>query len=216
MHHRKIIWGITLFVLSFVSPLPAIAQSPSSQHIAPIVQTGNLSRSNSLQQFYSFQYVWTLLLKHQRARASHFSPELLACLMWEESGFRLVENQTSGALGFGQILPSTLREVNKRYKTNFTRAQLLSSPDASVEATVLTLEMMWAWKKNKRDALIAYAGGMRNYNSVRKWLAAEPQMLQARWADASLISHTRANASAQMVNALKICSQSGFEPEVLF
>lgn len=215
MEHKKIFWGIFLFVLVFVSPLPANAQSPSMQNIAPAVALGKTSPSNP-NKIYSFPEIWTLINKHQRARASHFSPELVACLMWEESGFRLVENRESGALGFGQILPSTLREINKRYKTNFTRAQLLASPDANVEATVLALELMWNWKKEKTAALLAYAGGNRNYNAVRKWLAAEPHLIRARWHDASLVSFAREKSSAQIVDALKLCSQPGFDTHSLF
>ncbi len=165
---------------------------------------------------YSFSEIWSLIVKYQRARTSHFSTELIACLMWEESGFRLVENPESHALGFGQILPSTLAEINKRYKTNFSRTQLLASPDASVEATVLALEMMWTWKKNKSGALVAYAGGMRNYNAVRKWLAAEPKMVQARWHVAARLPQTRASAQQQLIDALAVCSQPGFDPRATF
>lgn len=204
-----------MFVSLFVSPLPANAQVPATPDLAPVVALGKTSPSNP-NKIYSFPEIWTLINKHQRARSSHFSPELVACLMWEESGFRLVENRESGALGFGQILPSTLREINKRYKTNFTRAQLLASPDANVEVTVLALELMWNWKKEKTAALLAYAGGSRNSNIVRKWLNAEPHLIRARWHDAALVSFTRESASRQMIDALKMCSQPGFDPQVLF
>lgn len=136
--------------------------------------------------------------------------------MWEESGFRLVENPGSHALGFGQVMPSTLDAINRRYKTTYTRAQVLKSPETSVIVTLLALEIAYDWKKDKVKALEAYAGGSRNSGSVRKWLAGESKMIQARWADASTVSMLRPNASTQMIAALKLCSQPGFDPQYTF
>ncbi len=198
------------------TPLSKSASKPASKPATNAASAGKLAAPRPKLKTYAFSEIWTLIENYRRVHRSHFSAELIGCLIWEESGFRLAENPTSGALGFGQILPSTLREVNKRYKKTFTRAQLLTAPEASVEATVLTLELMWAWKKEKTASLLAYAGGMRNYNSVRKWLTAEPLMLQARWAERAPAADTRGAANAQMVNALKICSQPGFDPKVLF
>lgn len=224
MHHKFFLWGILVWLFILAAPLPALAQNPSPSHPPVVLQaaqhdpaaSGTLQLPNPKNAPHDFSTVWSLIIKHHRARASHFSPELVACLMWEESGFRLVENRASGALGFGQILPSTLRHVNKKYNTHFTRAQILSSADASVEATILTLELMWKWKRNKEEALVAYAGGMRNYNIVQRWLAAEPYLMQARWQQASRIVFTRDMAEQRMVDALKMCSQPGYDPSVLF
>lgn len=213
MHHTKYFRGIVLFVLVILSPLPASAQTPVHSNT---VLTDNSSPNSTQSKTYTFAQVWTLINRAQRERVSHFSPEIVACLMWEESGFRLVENPQSHALGFGQVMPSTLNAINKRFKTNLTRNSVLTSPEASVQATLLSLELAYEWKKDKVEALVAYAGGIRNYGVVRKWLAAEPKMIQARWADASTVSMLRPNAAAQMITAMRICSQPGFDPQHTF
>ena len=212
MHPFKYISAILLFTFLFASPLPAIAQAPD---IRPIAKPGIPSPS-SRTKVYSFYQVWTLITNYQRAHPSHFSPELVTCLMWEESGFRLVENPQSHALGFGQVLPATLTALNRRYKTNLTRTQPLTLPDASVQATMLALELAYEWKKTKVAALLAYAGGFQNYRPVQKWIAAEPGMIEARWSEASASSDLRANASAQLIRAMRICSQPGFDPQRVF
>lgn len=135
--------------------------------------------------------------------------------MWEESGFRLIENPRSHALGFGQVMPAIVRAINGRYNTRFTRDEILTVPDVSVRVTILALELAWSWKKNKPGALTAYAGGLRNYSAVRKWLAAEPAMMQARLPDASDQIAYRASAG-RMIAALHLCSQPGFHPRGLF
>lgn len=213
MHHTKHIWGILLLVLVFFSPLPASAQAPDNKPLNP---TGNFSRSLSQAKTYTFAEIWAWIEYDQRIRLSHFSPELVACLMWEESGFRLVENPQSHALGFGQVMPSTLAAVNRRFNTTFTRTTLLTSPEASVQATLLALEVAYDWKKNKVGALVAYAGGTQNYGAVKKWLAAEPKMIQARWAENSKASALRPDASLEMIAAMKTCSQPGFDPQHTF
>jgi soluble lytic murein transglycosylase-like protein len=211
MHPKKIIWGISLTLLlslTFYSPLPANAQPPQDP---PITGSGK-SRSNTANSKpYLLSDVWALTLKHQRAYKSHFTPELITCLMWEESGFRLIQNPTSPAVGFGQIMPATLREVNKHFGTKLTPQDLLNSPDSSVKATVLTLELMWNWKKNKEAALLAYAGGIRNHRYVRKWLNAEPRMIQARYQSLSS-GIGSAHLSDEFLDAFHLCSQPGFHP----
>jgi hypothetical protein len=224
MHHKKILWGTLLFGITLITPFTALADSPTPTpppQITRTAQTNPLRTSKPSQTLvkpktHSFQDVWTLILKHHRARASHFSPELIACLMWEESGFRLVENPQSGALGFGQVLPRTLYGINKRYKTKFTRTQLLTSPEASVEATVLALEVAWNWKKEKVGALFAYAGGVRNFNAVKKWVTAEPHMLQAQFPYTSPPQIENVSTTDQFITAMHMCSQPGFNPQVLF
>lgn len=213
MHHTKTIWGILLFVLIIVSPLPASAQSPDNK---PPIPTGNFSAYSSQAQTYTFAEIWAWIVEAQRIRPSHFSPELVACLMWEESGFRLVENPQSHALGFGQVMPSTLNAVNRRFKTNFTRTVVLTSPEVSVQVTLLALEVAYEWKKDKVRALVAYAGGMQNYRVVNKWLVAEPKMIQVRWSETSMVSALPPDASSEMIAAMKICSQPGFDPQHTF
>ena len=240
MQYQQYFWGTLVLGLTVVSPLPAIAQPSIRFDNPPIVEpakfdtfgSGKLYQGNILAECgtacrtysrqaaraktYSFREIWSLILKYQRQRSSHFSPELIACLMWEESGFRLVENPQSHTLGFGQVRPDTLNAINKRYKTNFTRTSLLTSSDASVEATVLALEVAWDWKKEKVGALFAYAGGIRNFDAVRRWLTAEPQMLRARLPYSAGWNGTDATTSNQIVDALHICSQPGFHPQELF
>lgn len=155
--------------------------------------------------------------KYQAIQPSHFSPELVTCLLWEESGFRLVENAQSHALGFGQVMPSTVSAINRRYKTSFTRTQVLTSPDASVEVTLRALELAYEWKKDKIGALRAYAGGgAQNDAIVHKWLAAEPRMIQARWMDASVMAAMRTRSATQMISAMGMCSQPGYEARNVF
>lgn len=213
MHHKKYIRGMVLCALLFISPFPAIAKASNTPRTVP---HRSLFASTAPTKTYPFSEVWSLILKYQSAGTSHFSPELVSCLMWEESAFRLVENPRSHALGFGQIMPSTLAEINKRYKTGFTRPEMSVSPEASVQATLLALELMWEWKREKMGALYAYAGGHRNALSVRKWITAEPTMIQARWTEASMLPTSRTGATQQMIAGLRICSQPGFNPTRLF
>jgi len=216
MFQTKYLWGsliLVLIVLSLLSPLPAKAETPD-QHDVEAMRYSTTLRWRA--KTHSFNEVWNLILKHQRAHASHFSPELVACLMWEESGYRLVENNQSHALGFGQIMPSTLGEINKRYKTAFTRADMLTSPDKSVQATVLALELMYSWKKTKVAALVAYAGGFQNYRTIAKWITAEPKMIEARTPAPSGTYLVTSHSEPKMMDALHLCSQPGFHPKMIF
>ena len=162
-----------------------------------------------------FQDMWALILKYQRKHSSHFSPELIACLFWEESGFRMVEHPVSGAMGFGQVLPSTLRAVNKRFGTDFTPSDLLTSREASAEAAVLALELAWEWKRDKAEALAAYAGGASNQRIVRRWLAAESAMLQGRIPYGSSFG-LQSYVEHHQIRALRLVSQPGFDPQIIF
>jgi hypothetical protein len=214
MHHKIYILGIALSILAVLCiahPHPAVAQSP---HEAPVTRAGS-NPSNLSARSFLLSDVWALTVKHQRRYNSHFSTELITCLMWEESGFRLVQNPTSKATGFGQIMPSTLKAVNKRFGTKLTPADLLNSPDSSIKATVLTLELMWQAKKNKVDALMSYAGGPRNYRYVRKWLNAEPEMLKARNESIASADVSKSHSKQELLDAMHLCSQPGFDPRVI-
>lgn len=216
MHPKKQYWGwlvVALFLSIVFSPLPANAESPDALEST---RPGSPVETSRQAKTFPFDQVWHLILKHQRTHASHFSPELVACLMWEESGYRLVENDQSRALGFGQIMPATLSAINKRFKTNFSRTDLLTSPDKSVEATILALELAYSWKRNKVAALVAYAGGFQNYRTVAKWITAEPEMVKARAAYSWSARLATAHSETEIVDALHLCSQPGFHPQVLF
>lgn len=164
----------------------------------------------------AFATVWPLIVKYQKVYASHFTPEMIACVFWEESGFRLIEHPDSHALGFGQVLPANLREINARYGTNFTRLGLLTSPGQSVEAGILALEMAWDWKGQKVNALYGYAGGFQNYPAVYRWITGEPKLAGIGLTNGSGADLQNPSVQAQVVRALKACSQPGFHPEQLF
>lgn len=216
MLQTKYLWGLLvllLVVISSLSPLPANADTPDQHDVESMRYYSTLRRRAKT---HSFDEVWPLILKHQRIHKSHFSPELVACLMWEESGYRLVENDQSHALGFGQIMPSTLAEINKRFKTAFTRNDMLTSPDKSVQATVLALELAYSWKKNKVAALVAYAGGHQNYRTIAKWISAEPLMIEARTPRPPSTFLVTSHSEPMMMDALHLCSQPGYHPKILF
>lgn len=216
MHQKIHYWGLLVVVLLLsvvLSPLPANAEKPDSLYST---KSGSPAKTSQQAKTFPFNQVWHLILKHQRTHSSHFSPELVACLMWEESGYRLVENDRSRALGFGQIMPATIKAINKRFKTNFTRTDLLTSPDKSVEATILALELAYSWKRSKVGALVAYAGGFQNYRTVAKWITAEPEMVKARAAYSWSAQFVTAHSENGIVDALHLCSQPGFHPQVLF
>ncbi len=214
MHHKKYLWGLFLLVLGLVFAVPHSVQAQP-----PLDSSGNNAakfiNKDAGSRPFLLSDVWALTRKHQRTYKSHFTTELLTCLMWEESGFRLIRNSRSGAAGFGQILPSTLAEVNEKFGTNLTPADLLNSPDSSVKATVLTLELMWDWKQDKEKALLAYAGGVRNYRYVRKWLNAEPHMIAARFTPFTTRDMTTAHLSDEFIDAMHLCSQPGFHPDTI-
>jgi len=216
---RLKIFCAAIFLLGALVLLPraTFAAEPDT-HAAALSEVraarGSVAPS-ALPAMTSFQEMWTLILQARRKHASHFSPELIACLFWEESAFRLVKHPVSGAAGFGQVLPSTLRAVNKRFGTNFTPADLMTSREASVEASVLALELAWEWKHDKVKALAAYAGGASNQRIVRKWLTAEAVMLQGRVPYGKSFG-MQAYVQSRQVGALRLCSQPGFDPQLIF
>ena len=213
MNQRLLIYCFVIVLLFLALPLRAGASSPADQ---PVVQSGKHAPIKVIIKTYSFAQVWNLIWEYQQSRPTHFSPELISCLMWEESGFRLVENPYSHALGFGQVMPSTLNWVNKKYGTQFTRARVLSDPAASVQVTILALEAAYDWKKDKTRALLVYAGGMRNYKTVRKWISAEPTMVQAGWMDAAASEQSREISAERMIRGMGMCSQPGYDPRQVF
>lgn len=162
-----------------------------------------------------FPDMWALICKYQSLHHSHFSPELIAALFWEESGFRMVEHPVTHASGFGQVLPSTLSAVNKRFGMNFTTQDMITSPDASVHASVLALELAWEWKRDKAGALSAYAGGARNQHIVHKWLAAESAMRKGRIPYGTSFG-MGSFVEQYQIRALRLCSRPGFDPQAIF
>ncbi len=209
--------ALVLGALTFV-PRAAFAAEPDT-HAAPLAALratrDTIQRPAALPTALPFQEMFALILKYQRKHASHFSPELIACLFWEESAFRMVKHPVSGAAGFGQVLPATLRAVNERFGVNFTPDDLITSREASVEAAVLALELAWEWKHDKVEALAAYAGGAPNQRIVRKWLNAEAVMLQGRVPYANSFG-LQAYVKYHQVRALRLCSQPGFDPQAAF
>jgi len=155
--------------------------------------------------------VWPLIVESQRHRRSPFSPELVAAIFWEESAFRLVRNRQSNAAGFGQVVPSTLKAVNRRFGTKFVPADLVTSPAASVEASILALELAWEWKRDKLAALRVYAGGPTQDHVIRKWLAAETAMRRGREAGPVPRDITGPEL-LHVLRGLRLCSQPGFDP----
>jgi len=179
--------------------------APAGPEVASVVAAGTL---------LPFDHVWSLIQKYSARHASPFSPELVACLFWEESGFRMVSSPSSPAVGLGQVLPTTLTAVNRRFGTRFTPEQLVTSPDASVESAILVLKMAWDWKPDKTRALKLYAGSVKNLYPVEKWLAGEAAMMEGR--------HPMAAAGGwdwwtrkHRVRALEMCGQPGHDPETV-
>lgn len=162
-----------------------------------------------------FAEMWSLIVKYHHKHSSHFTPELVACLFWEESGFRLVEHPRSHAAGYGQVLPSSLRQVNRHYGTAFSRTGLLTSPEESVEASILALELAWTWKRDKVQALFGYAGG-RNARAVIRWLVAEPELLKARVPYSFTPQVPPPAVQQQVIRGMRGCSPPGFDPRILF
>lgn len=160
----------------------------------------------------SFRQMWGVISKFHKARSSHFSPEMIACIFWEESGYCNVENKGSHAAGFGQVLPSLIDTVNTKYKTQFSRESVLQSEEQSTEVAILALELAWEWKKAKVEALRGYAGYPLNQEAVRKWLAAEGELLKAKLSTDDAASGDQ----EQIIAALKLCSQPGWDPAELF
>lgn len=236
MNHKKFFAAALMVTMLFIPHVASAAeQNMDAEMLARNVVVANtrpnrdeiisaleITRSNDLPQrpaalptMAPFQDMWALILKYRHKHASHFSPELIACLFWEESAFRMVEHPLSGAVGYGQVLPSTLRAVNKRFGTNFTPNDLLTSRDASVEASVLALELAWEWKRDKANALAAYAGGAPNQHVVRKWLAAEAAMQKGRIPFGNSFG-VQEYVEHHQIRALRMVSQPGFDPQVIF
>jgi len=128
----------------------------------------------------------------------------------------MVEHPGSHALGFGQVMPANLKRINTRYGTHFTRLDLLTSPGESVEAGILALEMAWEWKGQKVNALYGYAGGFQNYPAVYRWITGEPKLASVGLGGGGDEALNDPKVQAQVIKALKSCSQPGFHPEELF
>jgi hypothetical protein len=183
-----------------LAPVGARAAAPDAERLGPSADAP-----------LPFDQVWGLIQKYSARHESPFTPELVACLFWEESGFRLVASPSSPAVGLGQVLPSTLTAVNRRFGTRFTPQDLVTSPDASVEASILVLKLAWEWRPDKMRALKLYAGAVKNLHVVRKWLAGEAAMLAGR--------HPLAAAGGwdwwalqHRARALELCAQPGHDP----
>jgi hypothetical protein len=102
-----------------------------------------------------------------------FTPELLTAIFWEETQFRNILQIPAGpAVGFGQVQPGTIDDVNRAFKTNFSAAKILQDDSASVLITSFTLSLLFKRLKSKVQALHGYAG-----SSVRK----ENAPLPGRW-----------------------------------
>lgn len=234
MNHKSLLAGILLLLTCTLLPCTASAavtspaedslhsfvRTPEDRASAARLQAQRFSGCTPIcpvnpKQSLSFQDMWALIVKHQRARSSHFSPELLACLFWEESGYRLIEHPISHASGYGQVLPANLDSINKRYGTNFTKQDLLTSPDASTEAAILMLEMAWDWKHDKVQALYVYAGAGGNRSVVHKWLAAETKLREANSPFVAALSMDWLLRNHK-INAMRLCSQPGFDPQTIF
>ncbi len=162
----------------------------------------------------SFANMWKTIVSQHGIRKSHFGRELIACIFWEESGFVYSAlNPGSGALGFGQVLPSNIDKVNTRFKTGFTKQGVLLSAEDSCAIALLTLELCWEWKQGSRDkALDGYSGYPLNQDAVRRWKLAEAELLKA-----SLTAEENQSFNQeQIIKALKLCSQPGWDPAEVF
>src|SRR5262245_3806452 len=117
-----------------------------------------------------FDRIWELILKYfsQHQLDVSLTPEVMACIFWEESGYRLVKNeQGSSASGLGQIIDGTREAINKEYGTKFTAKDLFEL-EKSVEASVLLLKLCWKSRRNKERALQLYAGYDPNWDQNHK------------------------------------------------
>lgn len=166
---------------------------------------------------FDFEGMWSLIVQVHENQPGHFTPELFACLFWEESGYRLVAHPHTRALGFGQVLPSVLAAVNRRFNTTFTPAALMSSPEQSARAGMLAMEVAWDWKKDATRALFGYAGmGTQSRSAVGKWLAGEAELKRLTLSHDDNSRMKDPAVRARIVGALRLCSQPGYDPAVLF
>ena len=124
-----------------------------------------------------FQTMWNLIVTNHQFLT--FSTELLTAIFWEETMFQNIPQLGGPAVGFGQVEPGTIHQVNQEFGKKFTRQSILGSDDESVEVASLTLKMLFQRLRSIRASLNGYAGVSsrpQNAKLVQQWLRCENQL----------------------------------------
>ena len=96
---------------------------------------------------------------YHRASAAGLDPVLVLSLIKQESNFNPSAQTTKGALGLGQIMPSTGRDLG------VLNSKDLLKPDINIDATITYLSrLLRANSGNYENALAAYNAGQGRVN----------------------------------------------------
>lgn len=104
------------------------------------------------------------------------SPELLIGIFWEETMFQNRRQLQGPAIGFGQIEPQIIKQVNEWARKNYSPELILLNDFASVRISVDVLNMLSSRLGSARSVLDGYAGTFyRAVNGVKvtQWLECE-------------------------------------------
>jgi hypothetical protein len=158
----------------------------------------------------AFFEIWNLIDRSVTARGSHFSREVITCILWEETGFRNIRN-SSGAVGFGQVMSQYFKAINDRFNTSFTDCGVLTSDAQSVDIAVLFLELWYETMGRDVDGALKGYGAYPTYPAYSRWRAAETDLKAVGIPGpiAEALTDDQVNGVAK---ALQKCAQPGFDP----
>jgi hypothetical protein len=125
----------------------------------------------------SFSRMADLVNEHHWDYWQIFSDELILAIFWEESTFTNARQigWKQGAVGFGQVEPSTVTLANLWAKStypsdcNWTPADILTSERKAVQITSRVLARYYEALGSVRSALNAYAGSS-NLHIPPRWI----------------------------------------------
>jgi hypothetical protein len=158
----------------------------------------------------AFFEIWNLIDRSRTARGSHFSREIVTCILWEETGFRNIKN-SSGAIGFGQVMSSNFQAINDRFKTSFTVSGVLADDAQSVDIAVLFLELWYETAGRNVDGALKGYGAYPKYPAYTRWKAAEAD-LKAVGIPGPIAEALTDDQVKGVALALTKCSQPDFDP----
>jgi len=134
---------------------------PTEDEGVPIEQAANTNGSCSISEQYPESILqWCDLITHYAAKRS-LNPDLVAALIWQESGGNPVAYSQSGAVGLMQVMPSdgiaaTFMCINGPCFSNRPTIGKLQDPEFNISYGTKMLAGLFSKNGNMRDALKSY------------------------------------------------------------
>jgi soluble lytic murein transglycosylase-like protein len=134
---------------------------PTEDEGAPIEQATNIYGSCSISEQYPESILqWCVLITHYAVKRG-LNPDLVAALIWQESGGNPVAYSQSGAVGLMQVMPSdgiaaTFMCINGPCFNNRPTIGKLQDPEFNISYGTKMLAGLLSKNGNMRDALKSY------------------------------------------------------------